>query len=291
MKRTERRSTRNRFSFLPALVAMALMFAVFMTAGKPGEARPWRGHSNSGNSRVMVILNTEITDSLIIELADYGKIHGWIERYNLVAMTPKRRMRASVAALWFVDYVETDEVSELADVGTWDRDIIDAVDVEETGFVGDPDAREVEQTGAGVHVVVIDTGLTKEWRDFLDESRVVTSLARSFVSADNDPQDFPRNAFNVVDPTNFWERDVQGHGLAVASHIIGFRAGNVLVDGVAPDAKLIPLRVTHNDPDRHIHGSSAIAAIAYVTGLVEDGVIGPTVMNISLGFSQPLALV
>ncbi len=245
MKRTERRSTRNPFSFLPALVAMALMFAVFMTAGKPGEARRWGG-SNSGNSRVMVILNTEITDSLIIELASYGKVHGWIERYNLVAMTPKRGRRASVAALWFVDYVETDAISELTDVGTWDRDIIDAVDVEETGFVGDPDEREVEETGVGVHVAVIDTGLLKEWRDFLDESRVDTSLARAFLGG-GEINEHRTNEFKTSNPTNLWERDVRGHGLAVASHIIGFKAGNVLVDGVAPSAVVIPLKVYDNN--------------------------------------------
>ena len=56
----------------------------------------------------------------------------------------------AISRLSFVARVETDSLRYLTSVGTWDRDIMDAVDVEETGTVGDPDAREVSQTGAGV---------------------------------------------------------------------------------------------------------------------------------------------
>ena len=80
MERTEWNSTRNLFSFLLALVAVALVLAAFM----PAEARNRESRGQgSGGKPIMVLLNTDITDSLIIELAEYGKIRGWIENRGL----------------------------------------------------------------------------------------------------------------------------------------------------------------------------------------------------------------
>jgi subtilisin family serine protease len=91
---------------------------------------------------------------------------------------------------------------------------------------------------------------------------------------------------NVSNPTNLWERDTSSHGTAVASHIIGFKIGPFVVDGVAPDAKIIPLKAL-----RSVQGfaftSNIAAAIAYVVELKEDEVIGPTVINMSLGGGAP----
>ncbi len=285
MERTEWNSTRNLFSFLLTLVAVALLFAAFMPA--EASSRESRGQG-SGDRPIMVLLNTDITDSLIIELAEYGKIRGWIERYNIVAMKPNRGMRSVIETLPIVAYVENDAEMHLNDVGTWSLDVIDAVDVEETGLVGDPDAREVQATGAGVHVAVIDTGLAPDWRDFLDEGRVATSLARSFIGGGGSSTgNLPVNQFDSADPTGFWENDRAGHGMAVASQFMGFRAGEVFVDGVAPDAKMIPLKVIGNNANRSLFSSPVIAAIAYVVELVEEGVIGPTVINMSFGGSTP----
>jgi subtilisin family serine protease len=166
-------------------------------------------------------------------------------------------------------------------VGTWDRDIMDVVDVEETGTVGDPDAREVSQTGAGVHVAMIDTGLIKEWRGFLDPAHVRTDLAISFMGGGAVAEEFvPPDEFNTSNPTNMWERDTNGHGIATSSHILGFKVGTTMVDGVAPGANIIPIKVFPNG-EAFTWSSRIIAGFAYVTALKESG-ISPMVVSMSI---------
>ena len=72
----------------------------------------------------------------------------------------------------------------------------------------------------------------------------------------------------------------------MASHIIGFNIGPRLVDGVAPGAKVIPLKVFPNG-EAFTWSSRIIAAIAYTTQLKAGGVIGPTVINLSLSGGVP----
>ncbi len=249
--------------------------------------------------RMIVVADRPVTDAMRAELSNYGTVHGVIDRYNLVAMTPRGpAARSSIARLPFVQFAEIDQPRYLTDVGTWDRDILDVVDVEETGTppaslasIGNPDAREVTQTGAGVHVAVIDTGLIKNWRTFLINTRVRTDLARAFMGGGTVAEDFtPPDEFRTSNPTNLWERDTNGHGLGVSSHIIGFKrtvAGTPLVvDGVAPGAKVIPLKVFPNG-EAFTWSSRIIAAIAYATELKEGGVVGSIVINLSLGGSAP----
>jgi len=153
-----------------------------------------------------------VTDANLAQLRLYAVVHGVIRRYNIVAVTPRGvRARISISRLPFVARVEADSLRTLTSVGTWDRDIMDVVDVEETGTVGDPDAREVSQTGAGVHVAMIDTGLIKEWRGFLDPAHVRTDLAISFMGGGAVAEEFvPPDEFNTSNPTNMWERTPMG---------------------------------------------------------------------------------
>lgn len=175
-------------------------------------------------------------------LSRYGTIDLVIERYNLVAVIPNGpRGERAIRSLPFVESVEADQPRWPTDTGSWDRDILDVVDVEETGVIGTPDLREVGETGAGVHVAVIDFGLIKRWRDFLPTSQVRTDLARAFMGGGA-----VVGLNNISDPTNLWERDTNSHGTAVAAHIIGFKIGSRVVDGVAPDATIIPLKVFPN---------------------------------------------
>jgi subtilisin family serine protease len=240
--------------------------------------------------RMMVQTRGPVTDAVQAKLGEYGTIHGVIDRYNIVAMTPKGpRARRMIKSLPFVSFAEDDHVRWLTSAGTWDRDILDVVDVEETGTVGAPDPREVSETGDGVHVAVIDTGLIKRWRNFLDENRVATDLARAFMGG-GVTADLGKENFHISNPTHLWERDTNSHGTSVASHVIGFTGpGGVEVDGVAPDATIIPLKVFPNG-QAFTFDSRIIGAIAYVTELKDNGDIGPTVINMSLGGGAPGAL-
>ncbi|MGH2677622.1 MAG: S8 family peptidase [Actinomycetota bacterium] len=242
--------------------------------------------------RVLVAVDGAVTGAVLEELSAHGYVHGWIDRYGLVAMTPKgKRARAAVADLPFVSLVEDDQLGGFTDVATWERDIIDVADVEESGIIGDPDPREVAGTGTGVHVAVIDTGLIREWREFLPEARVDTSLARAFLGGGALGSDLvPVNEFNTSDPTDLWERDTFGHGTGVASLVTGFHIGPFGVHGAAPDAKVIPLKVTPGGADS-VRTSRVIAAIAYVIELKESGAVGSVVINMSFVFSSPSRLV
>lgn len=242
------------------------------------------------SNRLIVILRTSITDDMLTDLSRYGVVHGWIDRYSLVAMSPQGDTRGTIEALPYVDHVETDGLVYPSDVGTWDRDIIDIVNVEESGSIGDPDPREVLETGAGVHVAVLDTGLVPGWRNFLPESRVDTSLARAFVGGEADGTAVPpQNEFNR--PTGLWEQDTCAHGTAVASEVTGFRFGQSMMDGVAPGATIIPLKAFFfNGLGCSAFHSQIIAGIDYVTRLVETGTIGRTVINMSFGGDAPSPL-
>lgn len=288
MKASEMKRARSFFK--SALSRLLLTFAIggMVLAVLVIPGKPTAGSADA--NRIMVLLSTDITDAILSELSLFGKIHGWIDRYRLVTMTPHGgTMRSYLPSLPYVESVETDALGELLDVGIWSRDMIDVVDAEESGDIGEPDQREVEWTGAGVYVAVIDTGMLSDWRDFIPEERVDTTLARSFAGAAAGSGDFVfANEFGMRQANDhFWERDSDGHGIGVASHVTGFRAGGYLFDGVAPEAKVIPLRVS--DESWQIFLSRAVAAVAHVADLAREG-IGPIVINMSLGWTMPIPI-
>src|SRR5690348_1011536 len=49
---------------------------------------------------------------------------------------------------------------------TWDSDMINI--------------EKVSQTGAGVYIAVLDTGLVPNWRDYFPEQRIATKLGTGF---------------------------------------------------------------------------------------------------------------
>jgi subtilisin family serine protease len=244
-----------------------------------------------GGNRIMVVLRTPVTPEILEMLGAYGRIHGWVESLQMVGMTPAgTQARAAIRALPYVQSIEPDALRYLTDIATWDRDMLDVSDVEETGPVGDPDPREVAETGAGVHVAVIDTGLISNWRDFLADTRVDTSLARSVMGGGSAADDgVPANQFNTSSPENHWEKDTNSHGTAVASHIIGFRISGRLVDGTAPRATIIPIKVFPNG-EAFTFASRLIGAFDYVTSLKQSGRIGPTVISMSISGGTPTRL-
>lgn len=278
------------FFFLAGIVVFGLLGSNALAQGKSGKDelsfQPVLTFDNQGKGpavrQLIVQVRGPLDDYKLNKLGQYGAIQLTIERYNAVAIQPRGpQAERTLRSLPFVQSAEEDRPHWLTGFGTWDRDILDVVDMEETGSIGDPDAREVAETGAGVHVAVIDSGLIKVWRAFLDESKVRTDLARAFMGGGA-----VNGLDNISNPENLWERDTSSHGTAVASHIIGFKISGLVADGVAPDAKIIPLKVFPNG-EAFAFTSHIAAAIAYVVGLKENEVIGPTVINMSLGGGAP----
>lgn len=128
---------------------------------------------------------------------------------------------------------------------TWDSDMINI--------------EAVSQTGAGVYVAVLDSGLVPNWRDYFPEERVATELGKGFY------QNITFKAFKHtcgmdVEVGPLYEATWVGssdftHGTHIASTIIGYNyrsnsdaaAGYplppVFVRGIAPDVTIIPVKV------------------------------------------------
>ncbi len=97
----------------------------------------------------------------------------------------------------------------------------DAIDTEKTTY-----------TGAGTVVVVIDTGLVSNWRDYFPEENILTQYSRSYT------QELGKD--NVA-----YDEDTEGHGTAVTGTIIGYRLDSTTdywIEGVAEDAKIVMIR-------------------------------------------------
>lgn len=185
-------------------------------------------------------------------------------------------------------------------VSTWDADLVNA------------DA--VAQTGKGVYVAVLDTGLVPNWKDYFPTARVATQLGKGFVqsvnfkNANSDPCGVEIEKGQVREAT--WVGSTGStHGTHVASTIIGYfyqshsdaAAGfplpPLVIRGIAPDVTIIPVRVLadyqtpalpHCSPptksEKVVFGTEAMiaAGINYVTDLAIKG-YRPMVINMSLG--------
>jgi subtilisin len=118
-------------------------------------------------------------------------------------------------------------------------------------------------TGAGARVAVIDTGIDLTHPDLV--AGIDANLGLNCITA-GPPQ------------------DGHGHGTHVAG-IIGAGVNGIGVVGVAPDARLVPIKALNDQGEGE--SSNVICAIDYVTGLNTDG--DPSndvdVVNMSLGGS------
>ena len=165
-----------------------------------------------------------------------------------------------------------------------------------TDFVGgmvafDQDMIDIDQLahpnnkwyGRGVVVAVLDTGLLPIWNYFFPRNRIVTELGIGFV------QDLDTGVITTVP----WDDAVSGHGTHVASTIIGYNYRGMPVTGVAPLAKIIPVKVLsfYDYTRQTAWGTSGMVAagIDYVTSLVTSGMFEPgkVIINMSLGASAP----
>jgi subtilisin family serine protease len=183
---------------------------------------------------------------------------------------------------------------------TWDSDLINI--------------ESVAETGTGVYVAVLDTGLVPNWRDYFPQARVATDLGKGFVqpvsfkARNTDPCGLEIAVGKMREAT--WVGSTGStHGTHVASTILGyFYRSNVdaasgyplppmMVRGIAPDVTVIPVRVLADyqlpalpkcgdgiPAQGAVFGTSEMiaAGIDYVTDLAIAG-YRPMVINMSLG--------
>ena len=163
---------------------------------------------------------------------------------------------------------------------TWNLDLVNVPTVHEVYGLD----------GSGVYVAVLDTGLEPQWRNYFPESSIDVEHAAAFLGA----MATAYWATGEVLNENAWEADTHGHGMHVTSTIVGFSFyGFYRVDGVAPGARIIPVKVLSNFGWGF--STDVAAGIYYVAELyraeVESGgnvlppedVVNPVIISMSLG--------
>lgn len=180
----------------------------------------------------------------------------------------------------------------------------------------------VTETGDGVYIAVLDTGLAPNWRDFFPRTSIATQLGKGFFQ----PIHVDPNTLELVYQDKIvadsWVGSLEDtHGTMVASVILGFNYDAptddyeftflesyplppLFVEGIAPDATIIPIKVlkTYHLPPYTGPGTDysygmtfgtdpAIAAgIYYATELKVKGYT-PMIISMSFGGPEPSPII
>jgi hypothetical protein len=279
-------TTRIRRGVGAALLAGAILAAGVEASG-PAQADPQKIGIN-------VLLTGPATDAVLDGLREYGTVLDVFPEINAVTLRAPADDLAAIQALPYVAAANPERERHLDDEptlslsaltasvgGAWNLDAID---------VSDQGVRTVGYDGTGVYVAVINSGLVQNWREYLDEERIDAEHARAFGGGG-----FEGNG-NVAEQPGKWEHDTHGLGTRLTAILLGFRydgpgALPSVLDGVAPGATVIPVKVVANSGA--IWTSVVTRAVLYAAELKISGALGdaPLVINMgALGGVQPDAV-
>jgi subtilisin family serine protease len=231
---------------------------------------------------INVVLNTPPTGVVLNDLGRFGKVRDVVPEIRAVTLQADDSRLAAIRALPYVVAANPDVERKgapvdtvLADnfgdgINTWN---LDAINVTNFGV-----GRTITYNGSGVYVAVLDTGLLDSWRQYFPQERIAAQYARSFGGGGGENG-------NVSEQPNKWEHDQNSHGTHVTSTILGYSSRGTPVNGVAPMATVIPVKVLNQNGS----GWSSVIArgITYVASLKTGPLAGsPVVINMSLGGSE-----
>ena len=159
----------------------------------------------------------------------------------------------------------------------WDLDLIDA----------EPD--KMSYDGEGIYVAVLDTGLVANWRDYFPEERIAKEYGIGFYeNVYYNPAKDEYTYGGIVHEGSFLGK--LAHGTHVTSTIIGYSYYGQYVRGVAPKAKIIPVKVldTYENLGGDVFGTDFMVAagINYVADLAESEGI-KVIISMSIGSPEP----
>lgn len=252
------------------LIAALLAMSASVAAAAPG----------TGKIGINVLLNTDVTDAILADIGAYGKVRDVMVELNALTLQASASSLPAIQALPYVAAanpdasrngapVDTVFVEDFTDgLSTWD---LDAVNVTDFGF----DNRQVDYDGTGVYVAVLDTGLLDSWRQYFPEERIAEEYGIAFGGGGGE-------VGFVSSQPNKWEHDQNSHGTHVTSTILGYNLRGTPVNGVAPLATVIPVKVLNQNGS----GWSSVVArgITYVADLKAGPLADyPVVINMSLG--------
>jgi subtilisin family serine protease len=269
---------------IPALGAYIAARSPTAPASRPAAA------TTTATTGVNVVLKSAPTPAIVADLNTIGTVLDLIPQLNAVLMRASVgdlgaiRAKAYVAAAAMDKQVAAPPEPPVV-VGSdfvggrsmWNLDAINVMVA--PGFTGrNPDLKGL--TGKGVYVGVLDSGLLPEWRSLFPAERIDVGRARAFGGGGGEKA-------TVSSQPDKWEKDVVGHGTAVASVIIGYLVTGTtnfdgLVNGVAPEATIIPVKVLNQN---NSGSTSAVArGVVYIADLKAGPLAAhPVVINESLG--------
>ena len=229
-----------------------------------------------------VLLNTAVTPAILADLENHGRVRDVIEALRGVTLQTTAAELPAIAALPYVAEVSPDaerdgapvdtvQATDFADgLSTWDQDAIDVTDLGA--------GRVLPYDGSGTYVAVLDTGLLDSWRQYFPQERIAAQYAISFGGGGGE-------VGTVSSQPNKWEHDQNSHGTHVTSTILGYKMPTRTINGTAPLATVIPVKVLNQNGS----GWSSVVArgIVYVADLKAGPLAGsPVVINMSLGGSR-----
>jgi len=232
-----------------------------------------------GTIGVNVLLNKDADAVVLKELGKFGTVLTVISEIDGVTMKIKSNKLADLRALSFVVAAAPDSQRTGSPIdtvaatdfsggrSTWDMDAVNVVDPSS--------GRTVAYDGTGVYVAVLDTGLVDSWRQYFPQERIATEYAIAFGGGGGETG-------NVSTQKNKWEHDQNSHGTHVTSSILGYNLSGTAINGVAPMATVIPVKVLNQNGS----GWSSVIAegILYVANLKAGPLSDhPVVINMSLG--------
>jgi subtilisin family serine protease len=255
-------------------LARIIAFTAALLAAAPAGAA-----STKGTLGANVVLNTDVTSAILADLGNHGRVRDVVEAIRAVTLQTTAAELPALRALPYVAAVSPDAARNGAPVdtvaatdfsngiSTWDQD---AIDVTDFGL-----GRVLPFDGAGTYVAVLDTGLLDSWRQYFPQERIATQYAIAFGGGGGE-------VGFVSSQPNKWEHDQHSHGTHVTSTILGYSLRGTPVNGAAPLATVIPVKVLNQNGS----GWSSVVArgIVYVADLKRGPLAGsPVVINMSLG--------
>jgi subtilisin family serine protease len=247
---------------------------------------------SSGPVGINVVLRAPATQKQIASLNAIGRVKSTLPEINGLTMEAKADRLPDVRALPFVQAAAIDQEvhipppTDLVPVedftggfSTWDQDAVNAT------LQPLSSARDVTQTGEGVYVGVLDTGLLSTWPQYFPQERIAKEYAATVVGGG--AADRGRV---VVLRGEQWANDVCAHGSHVTSTILGYNFPGATFQGTAPKATVIPVRfkARHSSSTRPF-GCSWFSSMS-AAGLIYYGVLkrdelgsAPLVVNNSWG--------
>lgn len=233
---------------------------------------------------INVVFNRNINKTLLADLGQHGNVHRVLYEIRGVYMLAPSSQLAVIRSLPYVAAANQDQPRNAGPVqtaavtdfsggfSTWDMDAINVTPGPGSG------TRSVAYDGTGVYVAILDSGLLQNWPLYFPAQRIAGQYATTFAGGG------AADAGATPQPPNKWQLDQNSHGTHVASTILGYSFFGTPIQGVAPKATVIPVKVLNQNGSGW---SSAIAqGIVYVTDLHRNQLAGsPMVVNMSLGGS------